>query len=803
MKGAFKAQVIGGVAIAALALFAYWPALHGQFVWDDSSWTTEISGLLKDWSGLYSIWFRPDAMQQYYPLDGTTFWIDYHLWGFRPLPYHAENILLHATSALLFWSLLKRLRVPGAWLAGAIFAVHPLMVESVAWITERKNVLSMVLYLSALLAYGTFNSYWQEVSKPLPRRWGAYGLALVLFTAALLSKTTTFALPAVILLIYWWKQGRIRWADVWPTIPFFAVSIVLCKITANLEANHVGAKGPEWQISFVSRCLIAGRVFWFYIAKFLWPAQLIFIYPRWTVNPESWKQWLFPLSAIALLLTLWGSRNRVGRGPLAAALFYVGTLFPVLGFLNAYFMRYSFVSDHWTYLPSLSLYALAAAGLVQLSRYLRAPALPYGFAGAALPILAALTWRQCHVYSDLQTLWVDTLNKNPTAWLAHNNLGIIYREQGNLDEAANQYHESLRYNPTYAEAHNNLGVVLKRQGKIDQAVMQYELALKSAPNFPNAIFNLGLALEILGKNDDAIARYRQALQLEPDFFEAHFALAGILMHTGKIEESLQEYDQAVQIQPDSAKAHAGFALALARHGNLADAIANWQAALRIQPDFPEAECNWGYTLENSGDDGEAIPHFRRAIHSDPDFFEPHYNLGMILMRQGKFQDAATQFMEAVRIKPDSADAHNELALALLQAGLPLQAIEQWKLAVQIRPNYLEPLNGLAWLLATQNPSAGGDPVQAVTFARRACDLTQYQVPGYIDTLAAALASSGQFDAAIAADGKAADLAKTDGQMQLVAEIQSRLQLYRDGHPYRQNAIATSNQSNPQNDGARQ
>ena len=269
--------------------------------------------------------------------------------------------------------------------------------------------------------------------------------------AALLAKATAFSLPAVILLIGWWKRGRIRWrADVLPTLPFFAVAIGLCLGTAWLEKNHVGAKGPEWVISFPERCLIAGRALWFYTGKLLWPANLCFIYPRWQLNAGSWWQWLYPVTAVGTLLALWLARGRIGRGPAAAALFFVGTLFPVLGFMNAYFMRYSFVCDHWVYLSSLGLIALAAGLVARAAEHLRIRAVLYGFAAVVLPVLAILTWRQCGIYADIETLWRDTLAKNPGAWLAHNNLGIVLWDEGKIQEAVEHCNEALRSSPDFA-----------------------------------------------------------------------------------------------------------------------------------------------------------------------------------------------------------------------------------------------------------------------------------------------------------------------------------------------------------------
>ena len=408
-----------GLLLLVATVVAYLPCLRGGFVWDDDSWTARIAELPAGFTGLWTIWSKPTALQQFYPLSGTTFWLDCHLWGWHTLPYHVENVLLHACAALLFWRLLRRLEVPGARLAGAVFALHPLMVESAGWITERKNVFSLVLYLGALLAYGRFARFWKaddapppEAKAAPPERWSGYAFAFLLFAGALLAKATAFSLPAVLLLICWWKRGHIRWqADVLPSLPFFAFTLGLGLVTAWLEKHHVGAAGAEWALSFPERCLIAGRALWFYAGKLFWPAKLCFVYPRWQLDAGSLAQWLYPATAAGALVGLWLARQRIGRGPATAAFFFAGTLFPLLGFMNAYFMRYSFVCDHWTYLSSLGLIALGAALVARVGERLRAPKLLYGFAAVVLPVLGGLTWEQSKMYGD-----IETLNRATIGW---------------------------------------------------------------------------------------------------------------------------------------------------------------------------------------------------------------------------------------------------------------------------------------------------------------------------------------------------------------------------------------------------
>ena len=377
---------------------AYLPALNGGFVWDDDSWTTGLQPFLTSFRGLRWMWTKPGVLQQYYPLTGSTFWLDYHLWGFWTLPYHLENVVLHAAAAWLLWRLLFRFNIRGAWLAAAIFALHPVMVESTAWITERKNVLSLVLYLASLLAYGHFVRFWDSVDTPVTP--GCFDrlspdhariIAFFLFVASVLAKTTSFSLPAVILLLCWWKRGRIRWReDVVPTIPFLLVSVIFGLLVAGLEKNHLNAKGPEWDLMFQERCVIAGRAFWFYIGKLLWPVNLCFLYPRWHPDIGSFRQWLYPISAVVALLALWLGRRQIGRGPATALFFYVGTLFPVMGFMDAYGMRYSFVWDHWVYLSSIGIIVLFASVAARIpSRSTLGVA-----AFLLLGTLSVLTWRQ-------------------------------------------------------------------------------------------------------------------------------------------------------------------------------------------------------------------------------------------------------------------------------------------------------------------------------------------------------------------------------------------------------------------------
>ena len=486
---------VGGMVVAAFLL--YWPCLPGGFVWDDDAWTTKLTVLFQNVSGLRAIWAWPTQLQQYYPLTATTFWLDYQAWRFWTVPYHVENVVLHLAAAGLFWRFLRRLEVRGAGLAAVIFLLHPLMVESVAWITERKNVLALSLFLAGLLAYGRFAKWWPTTPgdefRGGRRAWGAWWLALGLFLAAYLAKATTFAFPAVVLLLVWWKRGRWQWReDVLPLLPFFAASIGFGLATAWLERNHLGARGPEWEIPFGERCVIAGRALWFYVGKLVCPADLCFIYPRWGVAERSGLNWLWPAAAVGALGGLWALRRRLGRGPLAAVLFFAGTLFPLLGFINGYFMRYSFVSDHWVYLPSLGLIALAAATATRQAE-LR-PGLARTLGGAMLAGFATLTFVQSGLYRDAESLYRITLAKNPKADLAHNNLGLLLARAGQTDEALSHFEAAIALRPAGSHAHNNLANLLWSRGRTREAAEHFEAALKSEPDNPSTCNNLAMLL---------------------------------------------------------------------------------------------------------------------------------------------------------------------------------------------------------------------------------------------------------------------------------------------------------------------
>ncbi len=510
-----------GAALALVAAIVYWPLLNNGFIWDDDAYVLN-NVQLRTFDGLYNIWFRLGAVPQYYPLVHSTFWLEYHAWGLYPTGYHLTNLALHIGSALLIWRLLLRLSVPGAWLAAAIFAVQPVEVESVAWVTERKNVLSCALALGSLWAYLNFSPP-DDARAPRSRlsAWAFYALSLLLFLGALLSKTVTASVPAVLLVITWWKRGRITWRDLAPLVPFFGLGLALAYVTVWMEQTHVGAVGPEWDLSFTERTLIAGRALWFYAGKLFFPYPLIFFYHRWTIDPAVWWQYLFPLAAVGVLVALWLARGRIGRGPLAAALIFGGVLLPALGYFNVYPFRFSFVADHFQYHASIALLALAAAaGVVAFERWTQADSpLRVLAAGGVLLVLGAISQERTRVYRDLVTLYEDTLAKNPTSWAARFNLGESLLTQGKPDEGLREIREAVRLSPEQPWLRTGLASALVTAGDIDEAEAQFRQALAEPLHDvarADALVRLGVLLAQKGNLDEAIDLFRQAIELRPN-----------------------------------------------------------------------------------------------------------------------------------------------------------------------------------------------------------------------------------------------------------------------------------------------
>ncbi len=763
-----------GVLLLAAVILVYQPVWHGKPLWDDDAHLTPPG--LRSSQGLTHIWIEPGATQQYYPLVYSLFWVEYKLWGDTTLGYHLINILLHAFSALLLWKILRRLQVPGAYLAAAIFALHPVCVESVAWISEIKNTLSGALYLGAALVYLRFDR---------SRNWKFYFVTLGLFLLGLMSKTVIATLPAALLVIFWWQRGKLSWKqDVLPLLPFFVVGMGAGLFTAWMEWKFVGASGSAFDFTLIERVLIAGRVIWFYLGKLVWPVDLIFIYPRWQVSQAVGWQYLFPITALLVSVGLWWL-SRWNRGPLAAWLFFVGTLFPVLGFINVYPFCFSFVADHFQYLASIGPITLAAAGIAILFRSLRNQRQFLGpiVCGTLLLVLGVLSWRQSGMYTDIETLWQTTIARNPNCWLAHNNLGGYFYREGRVKKALEHYQRAVQIDPDVSEAQNNLGAALGAEGRFDEAIEAYRKAIQIRPDDANALNNLGMALAVRGQFDDAIENYRKAIQIYPDDADTQDNLGAALTSKGRLDEAAQCYQRALAIDPDFAKTYNNLGILLAKQGRITEAIEHYQKAIELNPDNAKIYDNFGKLLVTQGRTPEGVEQFQKALEVAPDDADAHNELANAFFAQGRWDEAIEHYQQALKEMPDSVHAHYQLGLALQCRGKSAAAIAQFQKVLELDPLHVTAQNNLAWILATCPDASLRNGPKAVELAQQAARLSAGTSPQILDTLAAAFAEAGRFPDAITTARQALDLSVAQNNKPLAEVIQSQLKLFESQSPY--------------------
>jgi len=597
-----------------VVLGSYWPCLRGGLLWDDAAHVTRAD--LRPLGGLFRIWANLRETQQYYPVLHSAFWLEYRLWGASTLGYHLVNVGLHGLNACLVALLLARLRVPkgAAWLAALLFAAHPVCVESVAWISEQKNTLSLAFYLLSARAFLGFSEN---------RRASSYLQASLLFCAALGTKSVTATLPAALLLVLWWSRGRLPTRrDVAPLLPWFLVAGASGALTAWVERHVVGAQGAAFDLTPVERLLLAGRVVWFYLGKLLWPSDLMFIYPHWRIDSGDPRSWA-PLAAAGTLTAgLWLMRGRL-RGACAGWLFFVGSLFPAMGIVSVFPFLYSYVADHFQYLASLGVFAVAACGAYSLVG--RMPVLGRVWARAACALLVAglafLSRLQSATYRDSETLYTATLERNPACWMAENNLGAELAERGRAGEALEHYRRALAIRPDYPEAHNNLGNLLSgKPGSEPEARRQFEEALRLRPEFAEAHTNLANLLSRLpGGELEAVSHYERALELRPADPTAHYDLANLLSRLpGRDAEAAREYRASLGLRPDSAEAHNNLGILLARGpGTSGEALAEFSEAVRLDPRFASAYVNMAILELHQGHRQEAAAACERALQADP------------------------------------------------------------------------------------------------------------------------------------------------------------------------------------------
>ena len=589
-----RRALIFAVVLAAVTIFAYRPAWHGGFLWDDDDYIIN-NELLTAPDGWQRIWFSLDSPSQYFPFTYSTFRIEHALWGLNATGYHWVNLLLHVANALLVWAVLARLRVPGSWLAAAIFALHPVQVESVAWITERKNVLMGFFFLLTLLGWIAF------IDKRIRRPWIFYCLALIFYVLALSAKATACTLPAALFLILWLQKKPITMRRLIQIVPFVVLGVGMGLLAVWWERYHQGTNRDVFPfLSPIERILVASRAVWFYLSKIFWPSNLTFIYPRWNISPADLIDYIWLLAGMAACVAIYFIRRYFGRSVEVAAAFFVATLTPVLGFIMLFTFRYTFVADHYQYLACIGPIALAGAGIASLSdKFAQFRAVIVSVALLVVASLGSLTWRQAATYIDIETLWRTTLARNPECWMAHTNLGIVLLQQGKLDNAIAHYRSALQMQPDSWDAEYNLGTALVAKGQVDEAILHCERAVGMRPTDPDAQVSLGNVLFAKGRIDEAIAHYQKAITAQPDHFLARYSLGHALLEKGELDGAIQFSRSALLLRPSDADCHTTLAIALEEKGEPTEAIQHYKKALELAPESISTLTNLAWLLATS------------------------------------------------------------------------------------------------------------------------------------------------------------------------------------------------------------
>ena len=713
-SGFMPRDVWAVLGLGLLVTVSYFPALQAGFVWDDRIWTSAKA--VQEWSGLWQFWFDTETTYSggnvreghFWPLLYSTFWLEHKLWGFAPLGYHLVNLLLHFANTWLVWRLLRRLVVPGAWLIAAVFAVHPVHVEAVAWVIARKDLLSTLFYLSAALTYLRF------VDAPDAKR---YVLALALFVAGLLSKSMAVTLPAGLLIWHWWQQGRVTATDVLRLLPFFLVGLGI----GLADMSFFQRREPiSFDYSAVDRFLIAAHALWFYVGKLLWPAGLAVIYPRWDIDPMAPLGWAYVAAALAVAALLWSFRQRIGRGPLAGVVFFAVTLSPVLSIVDSTYMKYAFVADRYQYLAGLGLIAVLVGSAVYGADKLSGAWRTSGFvvAGAVLVVLSTLTWQQAGIYRNDVTFYKHIVALNPVAHDVHLNLSAALSARGQEEEALAAALTAVEQRPDSVDAYINVGHALIELRRFDEAEQYLRRGQKIAPRHPKILMNLAIALERQERYEEALMLYdsvlefyKSVVELNSEDISAHVTRGGLLIRMQRYAEVIESLEPIVALPPSlplarrlHARLHAQLSLAARKLGRLDEAEIQHRRALELVSMAPNSVQNLAESLRRQERDEEALEWYGTVIELDPRFGLAYAGMGTTLFHMQRYDEAADRLAEAVPLLSDPSQvsvAHFFLARTAEAQGRPKTAEEQYQHVLAINPRNPDALRNLISLYFEQ------------------------------------------------------------------------------------------------------
>ncbi|MCE5250892.1 tetratricopeptide repeat protein [bacterium] len=742
-----------GVSLVLLlvSLGVYWQTVHHEFTnFDDGEYVSENRFIQKGLTTESIIWaFKTGHASNWHPVTWLSHMLDCQLFGLNPGYHHLTNVFFHCTNAILLFLILSYMT--GAFwksaFVAALFALHPLHVESVAWIAERKDVLSTFFWLLTVGAYGYY------ARKPGTKRYLA---VLVLFSFGLMAKPMVVTLPFVLLLLDYWPLGRISFGDVKGNsvrksrhpetpiqlktraislvrekIPLFILSAMGSVVTFFIQNSRGVVRNLEI-VSLGSRISNAIVSYGCYIMKTIWPLKLAVFYPHPGGNLPVWK--VLGASVFLLTVTLLVVRY-ARRFPFLVTgwLWYLGILVPVIGFVQ---VGNQAMADRYTYIPIVGIFIIAAWGVPELMRKFRFPGIIIPvMAGVILLASAERAWVQTGYWHDCDMLYRHALEVTDGNYLAHNNLGAYLIEKKNYEEAIGHFTEALRFKPEYIDARINLGVLLHNEGNQDEALKQYTEVLRIDPDNAKAHNNLGAVMEDIGKKEEAIGQYTEALRLEPDYAKAHTNLGKVLLGSGnndeayvhfaealrlepmnaevqnnmgvmldalgKHENAITCYNEALRMNPDYVEAHSNLGNECLRLGMLEEAVSHYNEALRLKPGYAEAHCKLGSVYLRTGDLDRAFTHCTEALRLKPEYPDAQYNLGTVYARKGNPTEAAKHYYEALRQKPDYAEVHTNLGNVFFSCGILDSARVHYDRALELKPDYAEALNNLGSVLFRQ------------------------------------------------------------------------------------------------------
>jgi protein O-mannosyl-transferase len=568
-----RSPLILGLGLILAVFLCYIPAISAGFVWDDDLLVTQ-NPLVHNADSLPYIWASA-ATTDYTPLTTTAFWLQWHLWGENPAGYHLVNILLHALSALLLWQVLARLKIPGAWLGAILFAVHPVNVASVAWIAELKNSLSLPFYLASIIATLRYAE---------TRKLSSCLLAIAAAACAFLSKGSTVVLPLILLLCLWWKNAR---GAAWATVaPVSLLAALAACVTIHFQKRIIDPGADPFSIA--ARFARAGQALWFYLAKDLWPAHFVPIYPKWPID----HTFLALLLAVALTAFFWFGQRRFGRAPFFAWACFVVPLLPVLGVIGMSFLDQAWAADWWQQLALPAVAACAGAIIATLWQRVHRQPLKIGLSAITICVvllLGAHTWADAAAYRNIETLSRRALAANPDAWAAHNNLGNVFSAQGLLQNAAAEYREALTIKPDNSSAHSNLGVILAREGRINDAISEYRAALAIEPHSANGWFNLANALRASGRNAEALDAFSKTIDEDARWIQPRYEMGSLLLRLGQPAQAGRQAEVIVHLDPKSVSGHYLMGRAAAGIGRFDVGTAEMHTALDLAGQGADAD----------------------------------------------------------------------------------------------------------------------------------------------------------------------------------------------------------------------